>query len=185
MFREKPIRPFIAFLSAGALAAALLLAPAAVQAQSEQDRWQAAMDPADHAHMLGNLAEAEDHYLEALKLAERFDRTGGYLERSMAGLGGLYATQNRFAEAAALYRQALTIAEALYDTGNARHGVIGVYRSALAEAVTRDDVKQRVKDKTTEALDLGVFGSPYFLIDGEPFFGSDRIWQIERFLGKE
>ncbi|HBC09241.1 MAG TPA: 2-hydroxychromene-2-carboxylate isomerase, partial [Rhodospirillaceae bacterium] len=34
------------------------------------------------------------------------------------------------------------------------------------------------------ALDLGVFGSPYFLIDGEPFFGSDRIWQIERFLGK-
>ncbi len=134
MFREKPIRPFIAFLSAGALAAALLLASAAVQAQSEQDRWQAAMDPADHAHMLGNLAEAEDHYLEALKLAERFDRTGGYLERSMAGLGGLYAAQNRFAEAAVLYRQALTIAEALYDTGNARHGVIGVYRSALAEA---------------------------------------------------
>lgn len=134
MPQEKPIRPIIAFLSAGALAAGLLLAPTAVQAQSDQDRWQAAMDPADHAHMLGNLAEAEDHYLEALKLAERFDRAGGYLERSMAGLGGLYATQNRFAEAAVLYRQALTIAEALYDTGNARHGVIGVYRSALAEA---------------------------------------------------
>ena len=134
MFRAKSIRPIIAFLSAGVLSAGLALAPAAVQAQSEQDRWQAAMDPADHAHMLGNLAEAEDHYLEALKLAERFDRAGGYLERSMAGLGGLYATQNRFAEAAALYRQALTIAEALYDPGNARHGVIGVYRSALAEA---------------------------------------------------
>ena len=50
---------------------------------------------------------------------------------------------------------------------------LGVDGAALAEAVTRDDVKQRVKDKTAEA------------IDGEPFFGSDRIWQIERFLGKE
>lgn len=132
MFREKPIRPIIAFLSAGALAAALTLAPGAARAQSDPDRWQAAMDPADHAHMLGNLAEAEDHYLEALKLAERFDRTGGYLERAMAGLGGLYAAQNRFAEAASLYRQALTIAEALYDTGHARYGVIDVYRAALA-----------------------------------------------------
>ena len=61
---------------------------------------------------------------------------------------------------------------------------MGVDGAALAEAVTRDDVKQRVKDKTAEALDLGVFGSPYFLIDGEPFFGSDRLWQIERYLGK-
>lgn len=61
---------------------------------------------------------------------------------------------------------------------------MGIDGAALAEAVTQDDVKQRVKDKTAEALDLGVFGSPYFLIDGEPFFGSDRLWQIERHLGK-
>lgn len=61
---------------------------------------------------------------------------------------------------------------------------MGIDGAALAEAVTRDDVKQRVKDKTAQALDLGVFGSPYILIEGEPFFGSDRMWQIERFLGK-
>ena len=61
---------------------------------------------------------------------------------------------------------------------------MGIDGAALTEAVTRDDVKQRVKDKTGEAMDLGVFGSPYFLIEGEPFFGSDRMWQIERFLGK-
>ena len=61
---------------------------------------------------------------------------------------------------------------------------IGIDGAALAEAVTQDDIKQRVKDETTEAMDLGVFGSPYFLIEGEAFFGSDRMWQIERFLGK-
>lgn len=62
---------------------------------------------------------------------------------------------------------------------------MGIDGAALADAVTQADVKQRVKDKTAEALELGVFGSPYFLIDGEPFFGSDRLWQIERFLGKD
>lgn len=61
---------------------------------------------------------------------------------------------------------------------------MGIDGDALAEAITRDEVKQRVKDETQAAMDKGVFGSPFFLIDGEPFFGSDRFWQIERHLGK-
>jgi tetratricopeptide (TPR) repeat protein len=160
MFRAKSIRPIIAFLSAGALAAGLALAPAAARAQSDQDRWQAAMDPADHAHMLGNLAEAEDHYLEALKLAERFDRTGGYLERAMAGLGGLYVSQERFAEAASLYRQALTIAEALYDTGHARHGVIAIYRTALAGAEAGNARQKAATRRVQEAAAARVKSPP-------------------------
>lgn len=160
MFREKPIRAIIAFLSAGVLAAAVALAPGAARAQSDPDRWQAAMDPADHAHMLGNLAEAEDHYLEALKLAERFDRTGGYLERAMAGLGGLYAFQGRFAEAATLYRQALIIAETLYDTGDARHGVIDVYRVALAEAEAGQARQETATRRAQEAAAAARVKSP-------------------------
>jgi tetratricopeptide (TPR) repeat protein len=150
MRREKPIRPTAAILSAWTLAAVLAFAPADGAAQSDPDRWQAAMDPADHAHMLGNTAEAEDHYLEALKLAERFDRTGGYLERSMSGLGGLYASEERFAEAAALYRQALTIAEALYDQGEARYGVIAIYRAALAEAEAGSARQEAAKRRAQE-----------------------------------
>jgi 2-hydroxychromene-2-carboxylate isomerase len=45
---------------------------------------------------------------------------------------------------------------------------------------------QAVKDKTRTAVDAalakGVFGSPYIVIDGEPFWGVDRFDQIERWL---
>jgi 2-hydroxychromene-2-carboxylate isomerase len=51
----------------------------------------------------------------------------------------------------------------------------------------RPDVNdQAVKDKTRAeveaALAKGVFGSPYIVIDGEPFWGVDRFDQIERWL---
>ena len=32
------------------------------------------------------------------------------------------------------------------------------------------------------AIERGVFGSPYIVIDGEPFWGNDRRPQIERWL---
>jgi 2-hydroxychromene-2-carboxylate isomerase len=45
---------------------------------------------------------------------------------------------------------------------------------------------QTVKDKTRAeveaALARGVFGSPYIVVDGEPFWGVDRFDQIERWL---
>jgi 2-hydroxychromene-2-carboxylate isomerase len=45
---------------------------------------------------------------------------------------------------------------------------------------------QTVKDKTRAEVDAalakGVFGSPYIVIDGEPFWGVDRFDQIERWL---
>ncbi len=31
-------------------------------------------------------------------------------------------------------------------------------------------------------MQAGVFGSPHVLIDGEPFFGADRLPQIEKWL---
>ncbi len=148
MHRENSIRLTVSSLFACALAAALAFASGPAMAQSDQDRWQAEMDPASHAHMLGNTAEAEDHYLEALKLAERFDRSGSYLERSMAGLGGLYASEGRFAEAASLYRQALTIAEALYDQGDAR---LEIYRAALAAAEAGSTRQEAATRRAQEA----------------------------------
>ena len=33
-----------------------------------------------------------------------------------------------------------------------------------------------------QALAAGVFGSPHVIIDGEAFFGADRLPQIERWL---
>ena len=42
--------------------------------------------------------------------------------------------------------------------------------------------KARLKRANDEAITAGVFGAPFFLVDGEPFWGNDRKAQIERWL---
>ena len=42
--------------------------------------------------------------------------------------------------------------------------------------------KERLKRANDEALAAGVFGAPFFVVDGEPFWGNDRRPQIERWL---
>ena len=44
--------------------------------------------------------------------------------------------------------------------------------------------KARLKAANDAAIALGVFGAPFFMIDGEPFWGNDRRAQIERWLEK-
>lgn len=54
-----------------------------------------------------------------------------------------------------------------------------------AEAVWSDPAwKQRLKAENECAIAAGVFGAPYVVIDGEPFWGNDRRPQIERWLEK-
>jgi 2-hydroxychromene-2-carboxylate isomerase len=42
--------------------------------------------------------------------------------------------------------------------------------------------KARLKRANDEALAAGVFGAPFFLVEGEPFWGNDRKPQMERWL---
>lgn len=58
----------------------------------------------------------------------------------------------------------------------------GVGRSSLENALKTPEIKARLKDEVDQAMQTGVFGSPYVLIDGEPFFGADRLPQIEKWL---
>ncbi len=59
---------------------------------------------------------------------------------------------------------------------------LGADRNALAEALAGQELKERLKAECDEALQKGVFGSPYIIVDGEPFMGADRLPQIERWL---
>ncbi|MBL8422140.1 MAG: 2-hydroxychromene-2-carboxylate isomerase [Candidatus Accumulibacter phosphatis] len=58
----------------------------------------------------------------------------------------------------------------------------GADRATLAEALNSAALKERLKAECDAALAKGVFGSPYISVDGEPFFGADRLPQIERWL---
>ena len=54
---------------------------------------------------------------------------------------------------------------------------------AQAEAAWNDaQWKARLKRANDEAIAAGVFGAPFFVVDGEPFWGNDRKPQIERWL---
>jgi 2-hydroxychromene-2-carboxylate isomerase len=59
---------------------------------------------------------------------------------------------------------------------------LGVDREPLAVALQTPEIKARLKAEVDQALATGVFGSPHVIIDGEPFFGADRLPQIERWL---
>ncbi len=68
-------------------------------------------------------------------------------------------------------------------TGNVA-AKLGIDKAALTEALNDASVKERTKNEVDAAIERGVFGSPYVVIDGEPFWGSDRLDQIEAWLTK-
>jgi 2-hydroxychromene-2-carboxylate isomerase len=41
------------------------------------------------------------------------------------------------------------------------------------------EVKQALLDNTNKAFEQGAFGSPSFLVDGELYFGKDRLRDVE------
>jgi 2-hydroxychromene-2-carboxylate isomerase len=57
--------------------------------------------------------------------------------------------------------------------------------AGAAEAAWNDPVwKDRLRQANEQAIAAGVFGAPFFVIDGEPFWGNDRKLQMERWLGQ-
>lgn len=59
---------------------------------------------------------------------------------------------------------------------------LGIDKDALAAGIQEQPIKDRLKALVDEAIARGVFGSPFIFVDGEPFWGSDRLPQIERWL---
>ena len=66
-------------------------------------------------------------------------------------------------------------------TGNVA-AKLGVDKAGLTQALNEAAVKERLKVEVDAAIERGVFGSPYIVIDGEPFWGSDRLDQVEKWL---
>jgi 2-hydroxychromene-2-carboxylate isomerase len=82
------------------------------------------------------------------------------------------------------------LAKALYSAYFTENVNIGeaenVLKIAGALGLKPDLNDQSIKDKTRAeveaAIAKGVFGSPYIVVDGEPFWGMDRFEQLERWL---
>ena len=58
----------------------------------------------------------------------------------------------------------------------------GVPRAQALAALQDDKVKQRLHQAVEASIARGVFGSPFFIVDGEPIWGCDRLWMVEKML---
>lgn len=55
----------------------------------------------------------------------------------------------------------------------------------LIDWLKSDSARHMLRERTTEALDKGVFGSPFFLAGKEPFWGWDRMAMLEEWLERQ
>jgi 2-hydroxychromene-2-carboxylate isomerase len=59
---------------------------------------------------------------------------------------------------------------------------VGLDADATLAAMQDPAVKERLRTANEAAMARGVFGSPFVFVDGEPFWGSDRLAQVEEWL---
>ncbi len=91
--------------------------------------------------------------------------------------------------------QAVALAKAIYNAifGEGKDGTqveliaglatdLEIDAEALVPAMQTQSIKDRLKAETQAAIDRGVFGSPFIFVGDEPFWGNDRLDQLDRWL---
>lgn len=84
----------------------------------------------------------------------------------------------------ALYREAFNAgrpidsSEAVLRVAAAAH----LAPDGLAAALADPAVKRRLREEVDLAISKGVFGSPFIVVDDEPFWGHDRLEQVDLWL---
>ena len=63
-------------------------------------------------------------------------------------------------------------------------GALGLDREEVSNAFSDLATKARLKAEIDLAEARGVFGSPFFIVEGEGFWGNDRLPQLERWLAR-
>ena len=92
-------------------------------------------------------------------------------------------------------RRAKDLAKALYrayfvddvDISSAENTVaacakVGLKADEVRTGIGDQAIKDRTRTEVDKAIARGAFGSPYIIVDGESFWGSDRLDQIDKWL---
>ncbi|HXA46467.1 MAG TPA: 2-hydroxychromene-2-carboxylate isomerase [Burkholderiaceae bacterium] len=59
---------------------------------------------------------------------------------------------------------------------------LGINAAELEEGLNSAPIKHQLKMNVEQAIERKVFGSPFIIVDDEPFWGFDRFDQLETFL---
>lgn len=63
-------------------------------------------------------------------------------------------------------------------------GPLGLDEQSLKFGLESEESRTDLRDSVAAALARGVFGSPFIVIDGEPFWGSDRLEMADEWLSR-
>jgi 2-hydroxychromene-2-carboxylate isomerase len=139
--------------------------------------------PLKGSYAAHDLARSARLFNVPFKLPTKFPVSGTAPSRAFYWLGGR--------DPAAAKKLALALYHAYFAedrdisnpevTGNVA-AKLGVDKPELAQALNDAAVKERLRIEVDAAIERGVFGSPYIVVDGEPFWGSDRLEQVDRWL---
>lgn len=90
----------------------------------------------------------------------------------------------RFAKAAyqAAFAEGLDLLQ--LDTIKRVASAEGIDAEVLEAAIQTESVKDRFKVAVQDSLAKGVFGSPFVVVEGEQFWGNDRLLQVELWLAR-
>ena len=59
---------------------------------------------------------------------------------------------------------------------------LGIDAGAVRAALANDRIKTLLRERVDASIEKGVFGCPTFIVDGEMFWGADRLDQVERWI---
>ena len=125
----------------------------------------------------------------ARKLGIKFDFPEGFPFSSIHACRVFYWLEGQSPEAARKY------ARAVFHSAFAEGRVVadpepavdlavslGHDRAAVVAGMQDPAIKERLRAETQAAIDKGVFGSPFVIVDGEPFWGNDRLGEVREWL---
>ncbi len=142
--------------------------------------------PQRQAYRLVELARWRDYLGMPLNVQPKFAVSGGDLASCWI-IAALEVETRRALDFAgtvmrARWAEERDIADA--DTLARCASTAGLDAAAIAARANAPESAARYATFTQEAIERQVFGAPWYVVDGEPFWGQDRLEFVDRALGK-
>ena len=134
---------------------------------------------------------AHDFERSARRLGVAFRLPPSFPFPAQAASRGFYWLSDRDAETAVAFARA--VYHAAFGEGQNVTDIdrlqaiaqsMGIDGDAFRAALSDPAVKERLREETDAAIERGVFGSPFIFVDGEPFWGHDRLQQVDEWLAR-
>ncbi len=137
--------------------------------------------PAKGKYMFADIARWSGRYQLEIKFNPHFPvNTVKAMRGALVALEEGYFETYHQALFSAMWREEKNVGDA--DVLGAVLDAAGLEGSAIVARTGEQSIKDKLKANSDEAVERGAFGAPTFYVDGEMFFGNDRLDFLEEKL---